>query len=92
MRPERSLPALDWISVYALAVNEENAASGRVVTAPTNGASGIVRTIHIMELNVCKLSNFLSLFTRYPLFSSTIWNSFVQLQRKEITTTCLFAE
>ena len=33
---------MDWIVLYALAVNEENAAGGRVVTAPTNGASGIV--------------------------------------------------
>ena len=32
----------DWISVYAMAVNEENAAGGRVVTAPTNGAAGVV--------------------------------------------------
>ncbi|WP_424931813.1 L-serine ammonia-lyase [Amaricoccus macauensis] len=32
----------DWISVYAIAVNEENAAGGRVVTAPTNGAAGVV--------------------------------------------------
>ena len=36
-----SLAALDWVSVYAIAVNEENAAGGRVVTAPTNGAAGI---------------------------------------------------
>jgi len=36
------LGALDWIVLYALAVNEENAAGGRVVTAPTNGAAGIV--------------------------------------------------
>jgi L-serine dehydratase len=32
----------DWISVYAIAVNEENAAGGRVVTAPTNGAAGVI--------------------------------------------------
>jgi L-serine dehydratase len=36
------LGAMDWIVLYALAVNEENAAGGRVVTAPTNGAAGIV--------------------------------------------------
>ena len=35
----------DWLSVYALAVNEENAAGGRVVTAPTNGAAGIVPAV-----------------------------------------------
>ena len=33
---------MDWVNLYALAVNEENAAGGRVVTAPTNGAAGIV--------------------------------------------------
>ncbi len=36
------LQVLDWVNLYALAVNEENAAGGRVVTAPTNGAAGIV--------------------------------------------------
>ena len=36
------LGAMDWIVLYALAVNEENAAGGRVVTAPTNGAAGVV--------------------------------------------------
>jgi L-serine dehydratase len=48
-RPEKSLrdplSALDWVSLYALAVNEENAAGGRVVTAPTNGAAGIVPAV-----------------------------------------------
>jgi L-serine dehydratase len=36
---------VDWISLYALAVNEENASGGRVVTAPTNGAAGIVPAV-----------------------------------------------
>jgi L-serine dehydratase len=36
---------MDWLNVYALAVNEENAAGGRVVTAPTNGAAGIVPAV-----------------------------------------------
>lgn len=36
---------MDWVSAYALAVNEENAAGGRVVTAPTNGAAGIVPAV-----------------------------------------------
>jgi L-serine dehydratase len=39
------LTVLDWVSLYALAVNEENAAGGRVVTAPTNGAAGIVPAV-----------------------------------------------
>ncbi len=37
-----ALTVLDWVNLYALAVNEENACGGRVVTAPTNGAAGIV--------------------------------------------------
>lgn len=36
---------IDWVNLYALAVNEENAAGGRVVTAPTNGACGIVPAV-----------------------------------------------
>jgi L-serine dehydratase len=37
--------AMDWVNAYALAVNEENAAGGRVVTAPTNGAAGIIPAV-----------------------------------------------
>lgn len=37
--------AMDWLSVYAIAVNEENAAMGRVVSAPTNGAAGIIPSV-----------------------------------------------
>lgn len=47
--PEASLrdplTIIDWVNLYALAVNEENAAGGRVVTAPTNGAAGIVPAV-----------------------------------------------
>ena len=39
------LAALDWVSLFALAVNEENAAGGRVVTAPTNGAAGVIPAV-----------------------------------------------
>ena len=39
------LQQLDWVSLFALAVNEENAAGGRVVTAPTNGAAGIIPAV-----------------------------------------------
>ena len=48
-RPERALrdplTTLDWVNLYALAVNEENAAGGRVVTAPTNGAAGVIPAV-----------------------------------------------
>ncbi len=39
------LTTMDWVNLYAIAVNEENAAGGRVVTAPTNGAAGIVPAV-----------------------------------------------
>jgi L-serine dehydratase len=39
------LNVMDWVNVYAIAVNEENAAGGRVVTAPTNGAAGIIPAV-----------------------------------------------
>jgi L-serine dehydratase len=39
------LVALDWINAWALAVNEENAAGGKVVTAPTNGAAGVIPAV-----------------------------------------------
>ena len=39
------LEVMDWVNVYAIAVNEENAAGGRVVTAPTNGAAGIIPAV-----------------------------------------------
>ncbi|MDB5764255.1 MAG: L-serine ammonia-lyase [Herminiimonas sp.] len=41
----RPLAALDWVNAFAIAVNEENAAGGRVVTAPTNGAAGIIPAV-----------------------------------------------
>jgi len=47
--PEASLrdplTTMDWVNLYALAVNEENAAGGRIVTAPTNGAAGIIPAV-----------------------------------------------
>ncbi len=41
----QTFSAMDWVNLYALAVNEENAAGGRVVTAPTNGAAGVVPAV-----------------------------------------------
>ncbi len=45
------LAPIDWVSVYAMAVNEENAAGGRVVTAPTNGAAGVLPAVGLYYLN-----------------------------------------
>lgn len=55
----------DWLSVYAMAVNEENAAGGKIVTAPTNGAAGVVPAVLRYYLDHCsgadpaKVSDFL---------------------------------
>ncbi|MEZ5461029.1 L-serine ammonia-lyase [Dokdonella sp.] len=56
-RPEQALrdplTILDWVNLYALAVNEENAAGGRVVTAPTNGAAGIMPAVMHYYMHFC---------------------------------------
>ena len=49
----RERNVLEWLSAYALAVNEENAAGGRVVTAPTNGAAGIIPAVGHYYLEFC---------------------------------------
>jgi L-serine dehydratase len=60
-RPEAALrdplTILDWVNLYALAVNEENAAGGRVVTAPTNGAAGIVPAVMHYYERFCPKAN-----------------------------------
>lgn len=59
------LQVLDWVNLYALAVNEENASGGRVVTAPTNGAAGIVPAVlhyysrHLASANDAGVIDFL---------------------------------
>ncbi|WP_237065214.1 L-serine ammonia-lyase [Microbulbifer guangxiensis] len=47
----KGLAILDWVSLYALAVNEENAARGRIVTAPTNGAAGVIPAVIAYYVN-----------------------------------------
>lgn len=51
------LAVLDWVNLYALAVNEENAAGGRVVTAPTNGAAGILPAVMLYYQRHCQDSS-----------------------------------
>ncbi|KJZ09530.1 serine ammonia-lyase [Marinomonas sp. S3726] len=52
-----SLGAMDWVNLYALAVNEENAGGGRIVTAPTNGAAGIIPAVLHYYWDFCPRSN-----------------------------------
>ncbi len=47
------LSILDWVNLYAIAVTEENASGGRVVTAPTNGASGIIPAVLNYAVKFC---------------------------------------
>ena len=51
---DASLNTMDWVSLYALAVNEENAMGGRIVTAPTNGAAGIIPAVLKYYLHHCQ--------------------------------------
>ncbi|MEJ8473698.1 L-serine ammonia-lyase [Roseibium algae] len=48
---------MDWLGVYAMAVNEENAGGGRVVTAPTNGAAGVIPAVTRYYLDHCPSAN-----------------------------------
>ncbi len=48
------MDVMDWVNVYAIAVNEENAAGGQVVTAPTNGAAGIIPSVLHYYRDFCK--------------------------------------
>jgi L-serine dehydratase len=65
------LRLLDWVSVYAIAVNEENAAGGRIVTAPTNGAAGIIPAVARYYLDFVSGANRDGLY-RYFLTAAAI--------------------
>ena len=77
---------MDWVNLYALAVNEENAAGGRIVTAPTNGAAGIIPAVLHYYSRFCPGANdegivrFLlvagaiaMLYKKMPLFLGRMW-------------------
>ncbi|MEM9006287.1 MAG: L-serine ammonia-lyase [Cyanobacteria bacterium P01_F01_bin.86] len=51
------LTTLDWVNLYAIAVNEENAAGGRMVTAPTNGAAGVIPAVLHYYSRFCPHAN-----------------------------------
>lgn len=52
-----ALAVMDWVNLYALAVNEENASGGRVVTAPTNGAAGVIPAVMHYYRDFCPSFN-----------------------------------
>ncbi len=57
------LEVLDWVNLFAIAVNEENAAGGRVVTAPTNGAAGIIPAVVSYYERFCQDADETGIFT-----------------------------
>ena len=52
MQRKTNIPAMDFLSCYAIAVNEVNASGGRIVTSPTNGAAGVIPAVlkYIVEV------------------------------------------
>lgn len=74
--PERAsrdpLSAMEWVNLWAMAVNEENAAGGRVVTAPTNGAAGIIPAVARYFDRHCKKPGDEDAMVRFFLTASAI--------------------
>lgn len=66
---------LDWVSCFALAVNEENASFGRVVTAPTNGAAGVIPAVLMYYIAFCK-GNYEQKIIQFLLTASEIGSIF----------------
>ena len=64
--------AMEWVSLWALAVNEENAAGGRVVTAPTNGAAGIIPAVLHYALSYVKVDDPEDAIVRFLLTAAAI--------------------
>ena len=73
---------MEWVSVYALAVNEENAAGSRVVTAPTNGSAGVIPAV----LHYAK--KFVSSFSDETLVAFFLTASAIALQRRSFPLRC----
>jgi L-serine deaminase len=78
------IPAMDFLSCYAIAVNEVNASGGRIVTSPTNGAAGVIPAVlkYIIEV-----SNpvFLQI-SRFNIFS--LYSSLVMTRRSQLRHSC----
>lgn len=58
------IPAMDFLSCYAIAVNEVNASGGRIVTSPTNGAAGVIPSVlkYIVEVRLLLIHTVLPVF------------------------------
>jgi hypothetical protein len=68
------IPAVDFLSCYAIAVNEVNAAGGRIVTSPTNGAAGVIPAVlkYITEVSFRFILEF-----DFPILITNIMSQFV---------------
>jgi L-serine deaminase len=78
------IPAMDFLSCYAIAVNEVNASGGRIVTSPTNGAAGVIPAVLKYFIEVSN-SVFLQV-TRFNIFS--LYSSLVMTQRSQSRHSC----
>lgn len=71
MKRKSDIPAMDFLSCYAIAVNEVNASGGRIVTSPTNGAAGVIPAVlkYIVEVspNGTRVAFLLITHFLYPL-------------------------
>lgn len=78
------IPAMDFLSCYAIAVNEVNASGGRIVTSPTNGAAGVIPAVlkYIIEVS----SSFFLQVSRFNIFS--LCSSLVMTRRSQLRHSC----
>jgi L-serine deaminase len=78
------IPAMDFLSCYAIAVNEVNASGGRIVTSPTNGAAGVIPAV---LKYITEVSN--SVFLQVPRFSIfSLYSSLVMTRRSQLRRSC----
>ena len=71
---------LDWVSCFALAVNEENASFGRVVTAPTNGAAGVIPAVLQYYIIFC---DGYKIRKNHPVFAQRLLKSEAYLKKAQ---------
>jgi L-serine deaminase len=79
------IPAMDFLSCYAIAVNEVNASGGRIVTSPTNGAAGVIPAVLKYIIEVVSNSVFLQV-SRFNIFS--LYSSLVMTRRSQSRHSC----
>jgi L-serine deaminase len=78
------IPAMDFLSCYAIAVNEVNASGGRIVTSPTNGAAGVIPAV-LKYITEVSNSVFLQV-SRFKILS--LYSSLVMTRRSQLRHSC----